>query len=236
MKKAYLVFFLIVQILVSYGQETEKKLLIDVTGAYFNRTDKLSDAFNDNQITNNNWKTSIRLNYKISNRIYVGIGFDYLNCDEKQDLTNINIDNVNNSLFVLYNSISRIDHVYTPSINLLFLKPLSDKWSIGLGILNGWSLMNSKYESISAMKKSFSAITELSPSNPQSLLSWEKHSEDQSYYLLSFEPELNYYLSKSVSLKLQITGFRFDTHNKSQAFCFSKANDIFWSLGLGFRL
>jgi len=231
MKKAYLVFFLIVQIFVSYGQETEKKLLIDVTGAYFNRTDKLSDAFNDNQITNNNWKTSIRLNYKISNSVSIGIGFDYLNCNEKQDLTNINIDFENKDSFVLYNSISRIDHISTPTINFLFLKPLSDKWSIGLGILNGWSLMNSKYESISAMGASL-----LSSSSPRGFLKGSRYSEDRSYYLLSFEPELKYFVSEHVGLKLQVTGFRFDTHNKSQAFCVSKSNDIFWTLGLGIRL
>jgi hypothetical protein len=74
------------------------------------------------------------------------------------------------------------------------------------------------------------------PNNNLPFLKGSSYNIDKSYYSFSLEPELMYFISDKVSLKMQVTGFRFDTLNKSQFFCFSKSNDIFWSLGLGLGL
>jgi|GEM_PF-3094780 len=229
MKKMYLMIFWTFQILILYGQSNEKKLLIDITGAYYSHKDNVSIGGNGNELTSKNGKISIGVNYRISNILYIGLGFDYLNCNEKQDISYFNNDDANNNTFLLSNSISLKNSIFTPSINVKLFKLLSDKWFIGLNVLNGLSFINTKSESTSAMEVIY-------PTNSLPFLKGTNSTQDKSYYLISFEPELRYFISDKLSLKLLITGFRFDTLNKGQFFCFSKSNEIFWSLGLGLGL
>jgi hypothetical protein len=172
---------------------------------------------------------SLGLNYRINNFLYIGFDFGYLNWSEKQDVSYFNNDDANNNTFLLQNSISLQNSIFLPSINVKLFKFISDKWFVGLNLKNGFGFMNTKSENISAMGVKY-------PTNNLPFFKETSNNIDKSYYSLSLEPELMYFISDKVSLKMQLIGFRFDTLNKSQFFCFSKSNEIFWSLGLGLGL
>lgn len=229
MKKLYLMIFLTFSVLILYGQNNEKKLLLDIKGGYYNHKDNVSVGGNDNEFIIKSGEVSFGLNYKVSNLLYIGFGLDYLNRSEKQDISYFNNDDSNNNTFILSNSISLKNSIFSPSVNLKLFKFLSDKWFVGLNVINGFSFMNTKSESTSEMKVKY-------PTDNLPFLKGTSNNTDKSYYLISFEPELMYFISDKVSLKMQVTGFRFDTLNKSQFFCLSKSNEIFWSLGLGLGL
>jgi len=216
-------------ILILHGQSNEKKILIDIRGGYYNHKDNVSIGGNDNESTTKSGKVSFGFNYRINNFLYIGFDFDYLNWSEKQDISYFNNDDANNNTFLLQNSISLQNSTFLPSLNLKLFKYISDKWFVGLNFKNGIGFKNTKSETISAMGVKY-------PNNNLPFLKGSSYNIDKSYYSFSLEPELMYFISDKVSLKMQVTGFRFDTLNKSQFFCFSKSNDIFWSLGLGLGL
>ena len=59
---------------------------------------------------------------------------------------------------------------------------------------------------------------------------------NREYYTCSVEPELIYFITKKVGLKMQVVGYRFDSENNSQFFFSSKTDEIFWTVGISFAL
>lgn len=222
--------------LTMFGQNFERKYLIDIYGGYQSHQDKVSIGGIDNESTITSGKIDLGISYKVNNFLYVGLGFEYLNWNAKQDNSYYNDDDENNNTFVLYNNSILKNSIFLPSINGKLFRFITDKWFIGLNIKNGYGFINAKSESIAEMKVKFLSNDTAFTSNNTAFKRGYKEDIDKTYYTFSLEPELMYFISDKVSLKMQVVGYRFDTINKSQFFCSSKTNEILWSLGLSFAL
>lgn len=229
MKKMYLLILMMFTMMILHGQSFERKCLIDIAGGYYSHKENVSIGGNDNELTIKSGKVSFGFNYEINKFLYLGLSLEYLTWIEKQDISYYNNDDGNNNTFILYNYPSLRNLMFLPSFNIKLFRNFSDKWVIGLNIKNGYGFINTRSENSVEMKVKY-------PTNIMPFKNGFNNKTDKSYYSLSFEPELMYFISDKICLKMQIVGYKFDTLNKSQFFCSSKTNEIFWSLGLGVGL
>ena len=223
-------------LLTMFGQNIERKYLIDIYGGFQSHQDKVSIGGIDNESTITSGKIALAISYKVNNFLYVGLGFEYLNWNAKQANSYYNDDDENNNTFILYNNPIIKNSIILPSINGKLFRFVTDKWFIGLNIKNGYGFINAKSEYIAEMKVKYLSNNPAFISNIPAFKTGYNEDIDKTYYTFSLEPELIYFISDRVSLKMQVVGYRFDNINKSQFFCSSKSNEILWSLGLNFAL
>jgi len=67
---------------------------------------------------------------------------------------------------------------------------------------------------------------------PAGLVEEYSKSENKSLYEFSLDPEIMYFLSDRVGVKMKVVALRFDTIYKTQFLFSSKTNEVLWSVGL----
>jgi hypothetical protein len=229
MKKFYLSFILVIIALSIFCQPNDKKFLIDFAGGFNSHRNNISIGMLENQIYTLSGKTHLGVNYKVLNYLYLGIGFDYQNWREesKNDYDYVSYDN-SNSLALRSTSVV-VSSIYLPSVNGKLFLNLSKKCLLGLNICTGYGIQYSKKKNTSALNSAFSS--EL----PSYVYSYNSNS-DRTFYTLSLEPELVYYLSDRLGIKLQVLAYRYSTNYGSQSLLAIKTPEPMWTLGINFGL
>lgn len=196
-------------------------------------TEDVSIGSYSTDMQSKNAKLEIGINRYISSRLMLGIGLDYFRNKKQFDYSYYNIEND----FLVENYPQLESNIYIPFINLKYVKALSDKFVISMNICNGIGFSTSKQNSLTSLKVNLASSEFISedPGLTGSLKSYENEN-DKSFYSLSLEPEISYYFSNSIGLKLKGDLYRFDKQNKSQFFFNTKSNQIAWTLGLSWRI
>ena len=228
--------FLLFSLMTLNGQNSGKQFLIDIYGGYQIHKDNVSSGDDRNYAKTKSGKVALGINYKVSKFLYVGIGFEYMNWNAQQENYHYNVDDANNNTFELATNPIHRNSIFLPSINAKLFQFISDKWFIGLNIKNGYGFMNTKDDNMAIIQPSYTGNQVVSPSNILPIYSGYKSDIDRKYYSLSLEPELIYFITKKVGLKMQVVGCRFDSENNSQFLFSSNTDEIFWTVGISLAL
>ncbi len=209
-----------------YCQENLQKYEFSVGGNYRTTTNGINVETYKTNIKSNTAKFELGINRAISNTIMIGIAMDYLNRNEQFDYQYYNIDNI----FVIEGFPGKKITTIIPSVNVKYVKVLTENFIVGLNLYNGYGFSTSKPYSLTDLKVNFQARV-LSNSR-----TGYKKTISESFYTISIAPEACYYIAKSIGIKLKGELFRFDTIDKTQFFFKRKSNQIIWTLGVSWRI
>ena len=218
------------------GQNSERQFLIDISGGYQIHQNNVSIGDDINFAKTKSGKVALGINYKVNKFLYIGVGLEYMNWNSQQENHHYNVDDANNNTFLFVTNNNHRNSIFLPSLNAKLFHFISDKWFIGLNIKNGYGFMNTKDDNMAIMQSYYTGNQVVSPSNIVPINSGYNKDIDRKYYTLSLEPELIYFITKKVGLKMQVVGCRFDSENSSQFFFSSKSDEIFWTVGISLAL
>jgi hypothetical protein len=225
MKKIILLLVILIYSWKMYSQELDRKYIIDFTGGFEKQTDEISMGGIDNEIENIGFKIKFDIYRKLNDFLNIGIGCEYQNLKQESKNSFIYQDDVNKNTFALINIPVVESKSVLPSVNLKFHQNITNKFSVGLNVINGYGFINISEEYIAAMGAKF-------PTSFPGFVQSNTENTDKTYYALIIEPEIAYYISDNLGFTAQLDIFKFDTMNNSQFFFYTKTNEISWSLGL----
>ncbi|MGQ1890578.1 hypothetical protein ACT29H_09070 [Thermophagus sp. OGC60D27] len=230
-----MVFFLL---LTSYlnGQDL-KRYEITLSGNYrANNEDIAIGNYNANQETNSSI-IKFGINQAISAHLMIGIGVDYLHRKDQYNYDFYSGFYLPDFPFVLADQPEIETTTFIPSINLKYVKPLSEKFILGLSLSNGYGFRKSELKSISEyyVYVMFADPGQLHPMPPRFIGIYEED-QDDSYYRLSIEPEACYYLSNALGIKIKGELYRYDSITKHQIFFNRKTHQVTWTIGISWRI
>ena len=217
----------------TFAQNNLSNYELTLNGNFNKSIEDISIGSYKTDLQSNNTRLEIGINRFVSNRIMLGIGLDYFNNKEQFDYTYYNVDNE----FVVEDHPELKTEIFIPSINLKYVKFLSEKLLIGLNVCNGIGFSTSKMNSVTELKvnRKFSDFELVNSDLQNSQRSFEKENEE-SFYSLTLKPEICYYFTTSIGLNLRGDFYRFDTINKNQFFFNTKTNQVSWTLGFSWRI
>jgi hypothetical protein len=209
-----------------FCQTDFQKYEISVGGNYRKNSKDLSIGSYKTNMKTNCAKFEFAINRAISSKIMVGFGLNYLLNKEQFDYSYYNADNG----FIVEDYPEIESKTIIPSVNLKYVKALSDRLFIGLNLNNGYGFCSSEKNSITKLKVNF-LVSDLTGS-----YKGYEEMKDESFYTISLEPEICYYLTNSLGIKFKGDFYRFDTINKNQFFFDTKSNQILWTFGLNWKI
>lgn len=224
--KITLLFVILILFQKTYCQNNTLNYELTMNGNYNRSTKNISIGSYKTDLKSNNTRLEFGINRFITNRLMFGLDLNYYKNTEQFDYSYYNVDNG----FVVEDYPEIATSIFIPSINLKYVYSLTDRLYIGLNLSNGYGISTTKMKSETHLKVDLVKSDLLG-----SAKGFEKKS-DESFYSLTLEPEICYYFTNSIGLKLKGDFYRFDTQNKSQFFFDTKSNQPIWTLGLSWKI